>query len=140
MCRTILSINMAVQLITNKIIKKYDTQHPNFKPEPKVVEEVSGNTKNDSDDIYNERVYQVPIEQNGNLKMEEMMGKMMGKLDNLNGTKSQTGTEAIQVDIQREIAISKVDKNAVKSEVTYGRVKNNKNKLKRFRRMRKWLN
>ena len=128
---------MAVQLITNKIVKKYDTQHPNYKPEPKIVEKVDGNIKDDSDDIYNERAYQAPIEQNGNLKMEEMMGKMMGKLDNLNGTKSQTGTEAVEVDIQREIAISMVDQNAVKSEVTYGRVKNNKNKLKKFRRMRK---
>ena len=126
---------MAVQLITNKVIKKYDTQHPNYQPEPKVVEEIDGNAK--EDDIYNERVYTMPSEQNGNLKMEEMMGKMMGKLDNLNGTKSQTGTEAIEVDIEREIAISMVDQNAVKSEVTYGRVKNNKNKLKRFRRMRK---
>jgi hypothetical protein len=126
---------MAVQLITNKIIKKYDTQHPNFKSEPKVEDEISGNVK--EDDIYNERVYTTPSEPNGNLKMEEMMGKMMGKLDNLNGTKSQTGTEAIEVDIQREIAISMVDQNAVKSEVTYGRVKNNKNKLKRFRRMNK---
>jgi len=126
---------MAVQLITNKIIKKYDTSHPNFKPEPVVEKEVDGNVT--EDDIYNERVYQVPSEPNGNLKMEEMMGKMMGKLDNLNGTKSQTGTEAVEVDIEREIAISMVDQNAVKSEVTYGRVKNNKNKLKRFRRMRK---
>ena len=126
---------MAVQLITNKIVKKYDTQHPNYKPEP--IKEVNGNTKTDNDDIYNERVYQAPSEPNGNLKMEEMMGKMMGKLDNLSGTKSQTGTEAVEVDIQREIAISMVDQNAVKSEVTYGRVKNNKNKLKKFRRMRK---
>jgi len=126
---------MAVQLITNKIIKKYDTQHPNYQPEPKVEKEIDGNTK--EDDIYNERVYTTPSEPNGNLKMEEMMGKMMGKLDNLNGTQSQTGTEAVEVDIQREISISMVDQNAVKSEVTYGRVKNNKNKLKRFRRMRK---
>ena len=128
---------MAVQLITNKIVKKYDTQHPNYKPEPKVEKEVNGNIKDDNDDIYNERVYQAPSEPNGNLKMEEMMSKMMGKLDNLNGTQSQTGTEAIEVDIEREIAISMVDQNAVKSEVTYGRVKNNKNKLKKFRRMRK---
>ena len=128
---------MAVQLITNKIVKKYDTQHPNFKAEPEPTKEVDGNIKDGSDDIYNERVYQAPTEPNGNLKMEEMMGKMMGKLDNLLGTKSQTGTEAVEVDIQREIAISMVDQNAVKSEVTYGRVKNNKNKLKKFRRMRK---
>ena len=41
---------MAVQLITNKIVKKYDTQHPNFNPEPKVEKEVNGNTKDDSDE------------------------------------------------------------------------------------------
>ena len=130
---------MAVQLITKKIIKKFDLDDPNFKPPaPKVEEEINGNLiENENDDIYNERVYQAPLEPNGNLKMEEMMGKMMGKLDNLSGTKSQTGTEAVEVDIQREIAISMVDQNAVKSEVTYGRVKNNKNKLKKFRRMRK---
>ena len=127
---------MGVQLITNRVVKKYDTNHPNYKPEPEPTKEVNGNVV-DENDIYNERVYQAPTEPNGNLKMEEMMGKMMGKLDTLNGTKSQTGTEAVEVDIEREIAISMVDQNAVKSEVTYGRVKNNKNKLKRFRRMKK---
>ena len=127
---------MGVQLITNRVIKKYDTNHPNYKPEPEPTKEVNGNVIEEND-IYNERVYQAPSEPNGNLKMEEMMSKMMGKLDNLNGTQSQTGTEAVEVDIQREIAISMVDQNAVKSEVTYGRVKNNKNKLKKFRRMKK---
>ena len=127
---------MGVQLITNKVVKRYDTNHPNYKPEPEPIKEVNGNVV-ENDDIYNERAYHVSSEPNGNLKMEEMMSKMMGKLDNLNGTKSQTGTEAIEVDIEREIAISMVDQNAVKSEVTYGRVKNNKNKLKKFRRMRK---
>ena len=127
---------MGVQLITNRVVKKYDTNHPNYKPEPEPTKEVNGNVIEEND-IYNERVYQAPSEPNGNLKMEEMMSKMMGKLDNLNGTQSQTGTEAVEVDIQREIAISMVDQNAVKSEVTYGRVKNNKNKLKKFRRMRK---
>ena len=128
---------MAVERIIGKTITKFDTTNPNYRPEPVVEKEINGNIKDDSDDIYNERVYQAPSEPNGNLKMEEMMGKMMGKLDNLSGTKSQTGTEAVEVDIQREIAISMVDQNAVKSEVTYGRVKNNKNKLKKFRRMRK---
>ena len=127
---------MGVQLITNRVVKKYDTNHPNYKPEPEPTKEVNGNVIEEND-IYNERVYYAPSEPNGNLKMEEMMSKMMGKIDNLNGTQSQTGTEAVEVDIQREIAISMVDQNAVKSEVTYGRVKNNKNKLKKFRRMRK---
>ena len=127
---------MAVQLITNKIVKKYDTQHPNYKPEPVVEKEVNGNIKDDNEDIYNERVYYAPSEPNGNLKMEEMMSKMMGKLDNLNGTKSQTGTEAVEVDIQREIAISMVDQNAVKSEVTFGKVKTKKDKLRQLRKRR----
>mgnify|MGYP003150935294 FL=1 len=127
---------MAVQLITNKVIKKYDTNHPNFRPEPVVEKEVDGNVKDDNDDIYNERVYYAPSEPNGNLKIEEMMGKMMGKLDNLSGTKSQTGTEAIEVDIEREIAISMVDQNAVKSEVTRGRVKTKKDKLRQLRKRR----
>ena len=122
---------MAVQLISGKTIRKIDTHHPNYKPEPKVVE-VDGNAK--QDDIYNEKVYQAPSEPNGNLKMEEMMGKMMGKIDKLSGTKSQTGTDAVEVNIEREIAISMVDQNAVKSEVTRGRVKTKKDKLRKLRR------
>ena len=126
---------MAVQLITNKVVKRYDTNHPNYKPEPEPTKEVNGNVV-ENDDIYNERVYHVQSEPNRNLKMEEMMSKMMGKIDNLNGTKSQTGTEAIEVDIEREIAISMVDQNAVKSEVTFGKVKTKKDKLRQLRKRR----
>ena len=126
---------MGVQLITNKVVKRYDTNHPNYKPEPEPTKEVNGNVV-ENDDIYNERVYHVPSEPNGNLKMEEMMSKMMGKIDSLNGTKSQTGTEAIEVDIEREIAISMVDQNAVKSEVTLGKVKTKKDKLRQLRQRR----
>ena len=126
---------MGVQLITNKVVKRYDTNHPNYKPEPEQVKEVNGNVVG-NDDIYNERVYHVPSEPNGNLKMEEMMSKMMGKIDNLNGVKSQTGTEVIEVDIEREIAISMVDQNAVKSEVTLGKVKTKKDKLRQLRKRR----
>ena len=126
---------MAVQLITNKVVKRYDTNHPNYKPEPDPTKEVNGNVV-ENNDIYNERVYQVPSEPNGNLKMEEMMSKMMGKIDNLHGTKSQTGTEAIEVDIEREIAISMVEQNAVKSEVTLGKVKTKKDKLRQLRKRR----
>ena len=126
---------MGVQLITNKVVKRYDTNHPNYKPGPEPTKEVNGNVV-ENNDIYNERVYQVPSEPNGNLKMEEMMSKMMGKIDNLNGTKSQTGTEAIEVDIEREIAISMVDQNAIKSEVTFGKVKTKKDKLRQLRKRR----
>ena len=126
---------MAVQLITNKVVKRYDTNHPNYKPGPEPTKEVNGNVV-ENDDIYNERVYHVSSEQNGNLKMEEMMSKMMGKIDNLNGTQYQTGTEAIEVDIEREIAISMVAQNAVKSEVTLGKVKTKKDKLRQLRKRR----
>ena len=88
---------MAVQQILGKRIVKVDESHPNFNPEPKVEKEINGNVK--QDDIYNEKVYQVPSEPNGNLKMEEMMGKMMGKIDKLSGTKSQTGTDAVEVNM-----------------------------------------
>ena len=126
---------MGVQLITNKVVKRYDTNHPNYKPETEPIKEVNGNVM-ENNDIYNERVYHVQSEPNGNLKMEEMMSKMMGKIDNLNGVKSQTGTEAIEVDIEREIAISMVDQNAVKSEVTHGRVRTKKDKLRQLRKRR----
>ena len=90
------------------------------------------------DNIYGENTYQAPTESNGNLKLEQMMSKMMGKIDKfgnrIDRKDSQTGTEAIEVDIQREIAISKVDMSAVKSEVIKGKVKTKKDKLKALRR------
>ena len=131
---------MAVQLIQNKRIKKFDTEAPNYKPpEKKVEEKVSGNIKEVLDnDIYGEGIYHIQSEPNGNLKLEEMMSQMMGKIDKfgnrINGKGNQTGTEAVEVDIQREIAISKVDMNAVKSEVFKGKVKTKKDKLKALRR------
>ena len=131
---------MAVQRITHKKIKKYDTKSPNFnpdfkKPEPK--EEVNGNLKeNYEDDIYGERKHSYIPDPNGNLQMEQLMGKLMNKLDNIPG-KSQTGTNAIEVDIKREIAIGKVDSSAVKSEEIKGKVMNKKDKLKMLRNRRK---
>ena len=132
---------MAIQRITNKKITKIDTSSPNFKPLPRVEEQVDGNLKeNYEEDVYGERIYQVPTEQNGNLKLEEMMSKMLGKIDKfgnkIGDSESQTGTEAVEVDIQREIAISKVDMNAVKSEVFEGKVKTKKDKLKALRNRR----
>ena len=129
---------MAIQRITNKRIIKHDTNSPNFKPLPKVEEQVDGNSKeNFEEDVYGERIYQVPTESNGNLKLEEMMSKMLGKIDKfgnkIGDSETQTGTEAIEVDIQREIAISKVDMNAVKSEVIKGKVLTKKDKLKALR-------
>ena len=123
---------MAVQQIIGKRITKYDTSNPNYKEKPQPKQEVSGNVQDD-EDVYGERKHTYTPEPNGNLQMEQMMGKLMNKIDNI-GSDSQTGTNAVEVDIQREIAISMVDQNAVKSEEFKGKVKTKKDKLKALRR------
>tara|TARA_Y100000590_G_scaffold444154_1_gene574577 strand:+ start:415 stop:807 length:393 start_codon:yes stop_codon:yes gene_type:complete len=126
---------MAVQQITHKKIIKYDTNSPNFKPKPKPEKEekvVSGNVQENSD-VYGERKHTYIPEPNGNLKMEELMGKIVNKLDNIPGG-SQTGTKAVEVDIKREIAIGKADMSSIKSEETKGKVNNKLDKLKKLRR------
>ena len=40
---------MGVQLITNKVVKRYDTNHPNYKPEPEPMKEVDGNVVENDD-------------------------------------------------------------------------------------------
>ena len=129
---------MAVQPIIGKRIIKYDTSNPNFKETPKEEKIVNGNLKeNYEEDMYGENVYKVPVEQNGNLKLEQMMNRMMGKIDGINGSSSQTGVEVVEVDIKKEIAIGKVDVSAVKSEEIKGKVNNKLDKLKALRNRRK---
>ena len=123
---------MAVERIISKRIVKYDTSNPNFKELPKPEKEVNGNLKAD-EDIYGEKKHTYTPEPNGNLQMEQIMGKLMNKFD----SKSQTGIQAVEVDIKREIAIGKVDSNAVKSEEFKGKVKTKKDKLKALRNRRK---
>ena len=83
--------------------------------------------------IASERKHFYTPETNGNLQMEQLMGKVLNKLDNIPGV-SQTGTKAVEVDIKREIAIGKVDTAAVKSEEFKGKVNNKLDKLKALRR------
>ena len=123
---------MAVQPILGKKLVKYDTKSPNFKPAPKPEIEVSGNVQEDTD-IYGERKHTYTPEPNGNLQMEELMGKVLNKLDNIPGG-SQTGTKAIEVDIKKEIAIGKADMSSIKSEEVKGKVNNKLDKLKKLRR------
>jgi hypothetical protein len=123
---------MAVQPITGKRIIKYDTSNPNYKETPKPKVEVSGNVKDDSD-LYGERKHTYTPEPNGNLQMEQMMGKLMNKLDNFDSP-SQTGVKAIEVDIKKEIAIGKADMSSIKSEEVKGKVNNKLDKLKKLRR------
>ena len=122
---------MAVQQITHKRIIKYDTKSPNFKSTPKSEKVVDGNIKDDSD-IYGERKHTYIPDSNGNLQMEQLMGKVLNKLDNIPGV-SQTGTKAVEVDIKKEIAIGKADMSSIKSEEYKGKVNNKKDKLKALR-------
>ena len=125
---------MAVQIITNKRIKKFDLNDPNFKPPPQPEpEEVNGNIKED-EDVYGERVHTYQPD-NGNLQMNEMMTGIMNKLDGLTVNPDIVQkSRAIEVDIKREIAIGKVDASAVKSEEIKGKVNNKLDKLKALRR------
>ena len=123
---------MAVQRITGKRITKYDTSNPNFVEKPKPEVKVSGNVMDD-EDVYGERKHTYTPEPNGNLQMEQMMGKLMNKLDNFDSP-SQTGIKAIEVDIKKEIAIGKADMSSIKSEEVKGKVNNKLDKLKKLRR------
>ena len=123
---------MAVQQITHKKITKFDTSNPNYQEKPQPKQEVSGNVQDD-EDVYGERKHTYTPEPNGNLQMEELMGKVLNKLDNIPGG-SQTGVKAIEVDIKKEIAIGKADMSSIKSEEVKGKVNNKLDKLKKLRR------
>ena len=122
---------MAVQQIIGKRIKKFDENDGNFQAKPQLKKEVDGNKV--EEDIYGERKHTYTPEPNGNLQMEELMGKVLNKLDNIPGS-SQTGTKAIEVDIKKEIAIGKADMSSIKSEEVKGKVNNKLDKLKKLRR------
>ena len=128
---------MAVQVITKKKITKFDTESPNFKPLPKVEQEVDGNIKTEEEDIYGERKHTYQPD-NGNLQMSEFMTGVLNKLDGLKNLNPNivNKNRAIEVDIKREIAISKADINGVTSEEIKGKVMNKKDKLKALRRRR----
>ena len=129
---------MAIQVITNKKITKFDVEDPNFKPLPKPEpEDVNGNLKEEID-IYGERVHTYQPD-NGNLQMSEFMTGVMNKLDGLTNLNPNivNKNRAIEVDIKREIAISKADINGVTSEEIKGKVMNKKDKLKALRRRNK---
>ena len=131
---------MAVKKINNLLITKVNPENPNFKQE-EVQVEVNGNIDPDfkekkvlpEENLYGERKHTYIPDKNGNLQMEQLMGKLMSKLDNFD-SKLQTGIQAVEIDIKKEIAIGKVDLSAVKSEEVKGKVNNKLDKLKKLRR------
>ena len=128
---------MAIQILTHKKITKFNVDDPNFKqppqPEP---EEINGNLV--ETDIYGERKHMYQPD-NGNLQMSEFMTGVLNKLDGLQNLNPDivNKNRAIEVDIKREIAISKADINGVTSEEIKGKVMNKKDKLKALRQGRK---
>ena len=127
---------MAIQQITFKKITKFNVDDPNFKPppQPEPEEVINGNLKEETD-IYGERVHTYQPD-NGNLQMSEFMTGVLNKLDGLQNLNPDivNKNRAIEVDIKREIAISKADINSVTSEEIKGKVMNKKDKLRKLRR------
>ena len=133
---------MAVEQIIGKQITKFDTEklsnNPNFvQPEEPVIKQevVNGNTINNSD----KKVYQGDMKPKTNVygeEMKDMMTTMMGKLDNI---KVQNGNinvdNSIEVDVKRNVFLSKADDANVKIDnVKKGKVNNKVNKLRALRR------
>ena len=147
---------MAVKIIKSKRLEVMKKDHPNYKSEPKPEKVVNGNLKElyeeeeEDANFYDEgavlkdkdgnkkHFYQPD---NGNLQMTELMTGLMNKLDNFNGNTYNEnmlkGSRAVEIDIKREIAVGKVDTNAVTSEVIKGKVNNKVNKLKALRKRNK---
>ena len=128
---------MDIQILTGKKITKFNVEDPNFKPLLKPIpEDIDGNVA--EEDIYGERKHMYQPD-NGNLQMSEFMTGVMNKLDGLTTLNPEIveKNRAIEVDIKREIAISKADINGVTSEEIKGKVMNKKDKLKALRRRNK---
>ena len=130
---------MAIQQITSKRIIKHDTSNPNYKPDPVAVKTepvINGNSiKNE-----NQGVYQGDTQPTTNVygeEMKDMMNTMMGKLDNI---KVQNGNinvndNSVEVDVKRNVFLSKADDANVKIDnVKKGKVNNKVNKLRALRR------
>ena len=132
---------MAVQQIIGKQITKFDTEklskNPNFvQPEESEIkkEVVSGNNiENKSTGVYKEdtNVY--------GEKMESMMNTLIGKIDNIkvkNGNLNvYDENTAVDVDIKRNVFLSKADDSNVKIDnVKKGKVNNKLDKLRALRR------
>ena len=87
------------------------------------------------------------VVENNNLDINNLFNMLSNKIDsirnipmNIYGENNQSKTlnvGPVEVDIKREIAIGKVDKNAVKSEVTKGKVNNKLDKLRRLKKKNK---
>jgi hypothetical protein len=108
--------------------KKYEKKQPKeIRIEKPVEEKIEKN-------VYGEQKYTYMPESNGNLQLEQLMGRLMNKLDNIPGGESQTGIAPVEIDIKKEIYIDKVDTNKIESEEIKGKVNNKLSKLRALRK------
>ena len=78
-------------------------------------------------------IYEEPyVNKTGNIDVDELATAITARM--LGGNVKIPEKKAIEVDIKREIAIGKIDTNAVKSEEIKGKVNNKMNKLKKLRK------
>jgi len=110
------------QLPTTKIIIKKDSSIlPTVAPEKNVIKE-------QYTPVYEERYVNktgnIDVAELANIISSELMGKKM----------LVPQTKAVEVDIKREIAIGKIDKNAIQSEVINKKVETKVDKLKELRK------
>ena len=108
---------MAVQALNNKKIIVRNNISTIVKDGSKDVIE--------DNDVYGETVQK----NNQNIDIDSLSKALISNLSFMNPGK----TNAIDVDIKREIAIGKVNKNAVKSEIINGKVNNKLDKLRALR-------
>ena len=131
---------MAILQIKNKRIIKHDTSNPNYKPDPtpKLLEPVvNGNTTENKD----KGVYQSEDDTNNiyGEDMKNMMTSMMDKIDNIKVKNGNINIydekNAVEVDVKRNVFLSKPDEYNVKiDKVKKGKVNNKVNKLRELRR------
>ena len=133
---------MAVEQILGKQITKFDTEklskNPNFVPEEKTKikkENVNGNLKENSSN----KVYQGDINSSQNIygeEMKDMMTTMMGKIDNIKYKNGNINVDnSIEVDVKRNVFLSKADEANVKIDnVKKGKVNNKVSKLRALRK------
>jgi len=127
---------MAIQQITKKRIIKHDTSNPNYKADPiqeKSKPIINGNSiDNNSEGVFKSEDNNVYGE-----KMENMMKKMMGKIDNIKVKNGNLNVydESVQIDVKRNVFLAKPDEASVKiDKVKKGKVNNKVNKLRALRK------
>ena len=132
---------MAIQQITGKQITKFDTEklskNPNFvqPEEPEIKKEVVNGNRADNKSM---GVYKEDTNVYGE-KMESMMNTLMGKIDNIkveNGNLNvYDENTAVDIDVKRNVFLSKADDSNVKIDnVKKGKVNNKLDKLRALRK------